>query len=117
MIVGFDDVDLFSKYKAPEVNFRDVDDTFCLFGSETEDGEFFSHLNNMRTAFLLRRRIILLLFLDVLMCKETSVFLTTVYRKPNFTGLYIQWDSFCPQKRKINLIKTLTHRALMMCSE
>ncbi len=54
-------------------------------------------------------------FLDVLVSKETSVFLTTVYRKPNFTGLYIRWDSFCPKKPKKNLMKTRTHRALMIC--
>ena len=33
------------------------------------------------------------------------------------TGLYIHWDSFCPKKQMINLIKTLTHWALMICSE
>ena len=47
IFVGFHEVDLFSKYKAPEVYFRYVDDTFCVFGSETEPGEFFTHLNNM----------------------------------------------------------------------
>ena len=56
-------------------------------------------------------------FLDVLVYKEDSCFLTSVYRKPTFTGLYIRWDSFCPKKRKLNLIKTLVHRALMICSE
>ena len=56
-------------------------------------------------------------FLDVLVCKETSAFLTTVYRKPTFIDLYIRWDSFCSKKRKTNLIKTLTHRALMIWSE
>ena len=56
-------------------------------------------------------------FLDVLMCKETSVFLMTVYHKPAFTGLYIRWDSFCPKEPKVNLIKTRTHRALMISSE
>ena len=53
-------------------------------------------------------------FLDVLVYKEDSCFLTNVYHKPTFTGLYIRWDSFCPKKRKLNLIKTLVHRALMI---
>ena len=56
-------------------------------------------------------------FLDVLVCKETSAFLTIVYHKPTFTGLYIRWDSFCLKKLKINLIKALTHQALMICLE
>ena len=51
------------------------------------------------------------------MCKETSAFLTIVYHKPTFTGLYIHWDSFCSKKQKLNLIKTLTHRTLIICSE
>ena len=48
--VCFHDVDLFSKYKAPEVYVHYVDDTFWKFGSETEAGEFFSPLNSMHPA-------------------------------------------------------------------
>ena len=44
-------------------------------------------------------------------------FLTSVYRKPTFTGQYIRWNSFCPKQRKVNLVKTLVHRALMICSK
>ena len=33
------------------------------------------------------------------------------------TGQYIRWNSFCPMKRKINLISTLVHRALVICSK
>ena len=107
IFVGFHEVDLFSKYKASEVYFRYVDDTFCVFGSETEAGEFFSHLNSMHPALrftLEKENNSTLPFLNVLVYKETSAFLMTVYRKPTFTGLYIHWDSFCPKKQKINLI-------------
>ena len=38
-------------------------------------------------------------------------------RKPTFTGQYIRWNSFSPKLRKISLIKTLVHRALMICSK
>ena len=34
-----------------------------------------------------------------------------------FSGLYTRWSSFCPKQRKISLIKTLTHRALMIFSK
>ena len=37
--------------------------------------------------------------------------------KPTFTGQYLRWNSFSPQKRKINLIGTLVHRAFMICSK
>ena len=49
--------------------------------------------------------------------RHDSEFLTSVYRKPTFTGQYLSWNSFSPQKRKINLIGTLVHRAFMICSK
>ena len=55
--------------------------------------------------------------LDVLVEKEGPGFLTSIYRKPKFTGQYIWWNSFSPKTRKISLIKTLDHRALMICSK
>ena len=56
-------------------------------------------------------------FLDVLVEKSNEGFLTSVFRKPTFTGQYFRWDSFGPTKRKTNLIETLVHRALMICSK
>ena len=49
--------------------------------------------------------------------KTLTAFLTSVYRKPTFSGLYTRWDSFCPQRRKINLTKTLVYRDLMISSK
>ena len=120
IFVGFYEVDSFSKYKAPKVYFCYVDNTFCVFGSETEAGEFFSHLNNMNPALrftLEKENNSTLPFLFVLVCKETSAFQIAVHRKPTFTGLYICCGSFCPKKQKINQIKTLTHWVLMICSK
>ena len=57
------------------------------------------------------------LFLDVLVERHDSEFLTSVYRKPTFTGQYLRWNSFSSQKRKINLIGTLVHKAFMICSK
>ena len=48
-------------------------------------------------------------FLDVLVEKSNEGFLTSVFRKPTFTGQYFCWDSFGPTKHKINLIETLVH--------
>ena len=56
-------------------------------------------------------------FLDVLVTKSTNNFTTYVYRKATFTGEYIRWNSFGPKTRKTNLIATLTHRALKICSK
>ena len=55
-------------------------------------------------------------FLDVIVEKSNTEFLTSVYRKPTFTGQYIRWDSFGPKSRKNNLIGTLVHRALIIWS-
>ena len=33
-----------------------------------------------------------------------------------FTGLYTKWDSFTPEKYKVNLIRTLTFRCFRICS-
>ena len=56
-------------------------------------------------------------FLDVLVHMTPLRYVTSIYRKYTFTGLYTRWDSFCPIQQKINLIKTRTHRALKICSE
>ena len=46
-----------------------------------------------------------------------SSFLTSIYRKPTFTGLYLDWHSFAPKSRKLNLIRCLSYRALNICSD
>ena len=56
-------------------------------------------------------------FLDILVEKEGTEFLTSIYWKPTFTGQYIRWNSFSPKTRKISFITTLVHRALMICSK
>ena len=47
--------------------------------------------------------------------RSESVFRTSIYRKPTFTGLYLSWDAFAPKSRKVNLIKCLIFRALNIC--
>ena len=56
-------------------------------------------------------------FLDVYVERTDVGLETSVYRKPTFTGQYLRWESFSPLKRKISLISTLVHRALMICTK
>ena len=56
-------------------------------------------------------------FLDVLVERRDSSFLELVYRKPTFTGLYLNWHSFAPKSRKLNLIRCLSYRAVNICSD
>ena len=51
------------------------------------------------------------------MDQTVTGFETSVYRKPTFTGQYLCWESFNPTKQKTNLISTLIHRALMICTK
>ena len=44
-------------------------------------------------------------------------FVTSLYRKPTFTGLYLSWNAFAPKSRKVNLIMCLTFRILKICSD
>ena len=55
--------------------------------------------------------------MDELVEKCDSSFLTSVYRKPAFTGLYLSCDSFAPRSRKLNLIRCLSYRALNICCD
>ena len=56
-------------------------------------------------------------FLDILVECRLFAFVTCIYRKPTFTGLYLSWDAFAPKSRKVNLIKCLIFRALKICSD
>ena len=58
-----------------------------------------------------------LTFLGALVEQRSFAFVTSIYRKPTFTGSYLSWDAFAPMSRKVNLIKCLTFRALNMCSD
>ena len=46
--------------------------------------------------------------MDVRVTRGTVGIITSLFRKPTFTGLYTPWDSFSPTIYKINLIRALT---------
>ena len=53
-------------------------------------------------------------YLAILITKDK---IANIYRKTIFTGQYLHYQSFCSKKRKVNLIKTLYHRAYKICSK
>ena len=55
-------------------------------------------------------------FLDVKVQRSGSQFVTSIYRKPTFTGLFSKYHAFSPIKNKENLISTLTVRSFRICS-
>ena len=56
-------------------------------------------------------------FMDVGVRRQDGKFRRSVYRKPTFTGLYTRWESFGPTSQKIALIRSLTSRAIKICSD
>ena len=118
IFVGYQEAKLFNIAKRPLVYFRYADDTFAVFNNEEDCKTFFIHLNSLHPSLRFtygKESNHCLFFLDVLVERHNSEFLTSVYRKSTFTGQYLRWNSFSPQKRKINLIGTLVHRAFMIC--
>ena len=56
-------------------------------------------------------------FGDALVHRDKHNFYTSIYRKTTFTGDYIAFNSYSPIKQKINLINSLTYRAIKIYSE
>ena len=104
----------------PQMYHRYVDDVFSLFESKARCADFHQRLNNLHPAL----RFTLeeedngsLPFVDVRVTKKDTGFVTSLYRKPTFSGLYTPWDSFSPTQYKINLVRCLTNRILRICSQ
>ena len=101
------------------IYFRYVDDTFAMFENEFNCNRFLKQLNSLHQSLSFTHEKEVngkLPFLDVLVEKSNTKFLTSVYRKPSFSGQYNCWNSFGPKRRKNNLIVTLVHQALAYCS-
>ena len=73
-----------------------MDDTYTIFKTEAECDTFLKRLNGLHTAL------------------DFSLVYTV---NPHFRGYTLDGVRFAQNKRKISLIKTLTHRALMICSK
>ena len=96
-----------------------MDESFVIFGSELACDHLQEKLNLLHPALTFtieKEQNNALHFLDILVEKEGTGFLTTIFRKPTFTGQYIRWNSCSPKTRQISFIKTLVHRALMIYS-
>ena len=55
-------------------------------------------------------------FLDITISRSNDSFITSVYRKPTFTGLFTNFESFLPVIYKKGLIYTILFRYLNICS-
>ena len=99
---------------------RYVDDIFLVFSSSADVSQFFQWINAQHPQIrftLEEEQDDKISFLDVLVSRQTDgKLLTSVFRKPTFSGLYLRWDSFVPKMFKRGLVYCLVSRAWRLCS-
>ena len=89
---------------------RYVGDIFCLFKCETDADRFLTFLNRQHPNIkftIEKEKNNQILFLDILNDSSSNKFVSSVYRKPTYTGLLTNYNSFTPLNYKKGLIKTL----------
>ncbi|XP_078382309.1 uncharacterized protein LOC144664995 [Oculina patagonica] len=107
----FEEKWVFNARVRPSCWYRYVDDTFTLFDSKDTANEFLRYLNSRHNSIKFTiefEKDNEIPFLDILVkrCPDNT-FMTSVYWKKTFTGLYTKWDSFTPRKYKLILFAHL----------
>ena len=99
---------------------RYVDDIFLLFDHRDQVESFKAYMNschpNMKFTSELEEDNVLP-FLDVKVIRSGDSFVTSVYRKPTFSGVYTNYNSFLPDIYKTGLVRTLLFRLFTICSD
>ena len=99
---------------------RYVDDIFVLFESTVHLLKFRDYFNtchpNMSFSFEQEKNG-KLSFLDAEVSREKGKFVTAVYRKPTFSGVYTLFESFLPTVYKFGMAYTLAYRFFKICSD
>ena len=96
-----------------------MDDIFVLFSSQDEVKKFVNYMNDLHPNIKFTYDIEkdhTFSFLDVKITRENNHFSTSVYRKPTFSGVYTNFNSFIPNEYKCGLINTLLFRGFNICS-
>ena len=100
---------------APLTWLRYVDDTWLLWDHGEENAQaLLHHLNSLRGSIKFTMEIEeeeSIAFLDVKVKKLTTGFITSVYKKPTNTDLYLHFDSHHPAHVKKGIVKCLHTRA------
>ena len=97
-----------------------INNIFVLFKSIEHFSKFRNFFNtchpNMSFSFEQEKNE-KLSFLDIEVSREKGKFLTTVYRKPTFSGVYINFESFLPTIYKFGMVYTITYRCFKIFSD
>ena len=103
----------------PEYFRRYVDDIFLLFKDVNSISKFKDYMNkqhknmNFTSEYEVENSIP---FLDVHVVRNNCTFFTSVYRKPTFSGVYTNYNSFLPTIYKSGLVSTLLYRCYQICT-
>ena len=98
---------------------RYVDDIILLFSNADCSVKFKEYMNSQHINMNFtseNEEDDSLAFLDVFVTRKPTGFVTSVYRKPTFSGVYTNFDSFLPSIYKTGLISTLLYRSYTICS-
>ena len=98
---------------------RYVDDIFATFNCKEEAEKALEYLNRQHPNLkftIEHERNNQLPFLDTSVRRNSYQYFTTLYRKPTFTGVYLNWTSLTSKKYKIGLIRCLMDRIWKICS-
>ncbi len=98
--------------------FRYVDDVFATMGSQKDAKTILEFLNKQHPNIkftIENEKEVQLLFLDTIVKRRVGQYVTTVYRKKTFTGVYLNWTSLTTKRYKIYLIKGLLNRICRIC--
>ena len=100
IFVGFHERLLFEKFPKPFIYLRYIDNTFVSFSSRNKALMSFHKLNDLHLSLsftMEEENSNKLPFLDVLVERGESSFLTSVYRKPNIYWALTELGCVCPQ--------------------
>ena len=98
---------------------RYVDDIFMLFKDQSDVNKFLRYLNSRHPNIEFSKEEELngkISFLDIDISKGEGKFITSVYRKDTFSGVYSNFYSFIPREYKKGLLNTLLYRAYRISS-
>ena len=98
----------------PVIYRRFVDNTFLLFRSKEHIEKFCLYLNCQHPNIKFTSEIEdnnSIFFLDIKIKRDNIRFLTSVYQKPTFSGVFTNFDSYIPLSYKSGLISSLLYRA------
>jgi hypothetical protein len=99
--------------------YRYVDDIFAVVKSKEQAEQVLEFLNTRASIrFTIEHESNNKLpFLDTCVVRQRTKYITTVFRKKTFTGVYLNWTSLTSRSYKIGLIKCLAERTWRICSE